>query len=339
MRFISCASYYGTGSSAITDYVAEFSNVFSFTNEEFRFIQDPDGISDLEFNLVECFNRHNSGHALKRYKHLVDFYNGNFLGKKYRAFFGDNWRKVSYQYIDSLTDFTFPGWWQYDLYDSGKWFYFRKRILNKILHKTIWKNYPERTLNTMKNEITYASHPTEEKFLKCTRAYIEDLFKSVIPDGYDTMMVDQLLPPMNLKRYLRYFNNNIQVVVVDRDPRDLFVLDKYIWKDGVIPNEVTTFCKWYKYTREHRKYENMNTNQVKFVKFEDLVYRYKATTQLLDKWLNLDESEHEKKGEIFNPNISVKNTHVWGKYPKADREIKYIEDNLEEYLYSFPEDK
>lgn len=73
MRFISCASYYGSGSSAITDFVSEFDTVYSFTDEEFRFVQDPDGVSDLEYNLVENFNRHNSGHAIKRYKKLVDF--------------------------------------------------------------------------------------------------------------------------------------------------------------------------------------------------------------------------------------------------------------------------
>ena len=182
MRFITCASYYGTGSSAVTDFVAEFDDVYNFTNEEFRFIQDPDGISDLEFNLVECFNRHNSGHSLKRYKKLVDFYAGNFFGSKYAGFFGDKWKQLSYEYIDALTDFTFPGWWMYDLYDRGEWFYFRKRIANKILHKTIWKNNPEQTLNTMKNEITYCSHPTEERFLFLTRKYIYALFTSVMPE-------------------------------------------------------------------------------------------------------------------------------------------------------------
>lgn len=337
MRFISCASYYGTGSSAITDYVSEFKNVFSFTNEEFRFIQDPDGISDLEFNLVECFNRHNSGHSLKRYKRLVDFYNGNLFGKKYRTFFGDNWEKISYQYIDNLTDFTFPGWWQYDLYDKGEWFYFRKRILNKIMHLTLWRNKPERTLNTMKNEITYASHPTEQKFLKCTREYIQNLFESVIPPSYDTMMVDQLLPPMNLQRYLRYFNNNIQVVIVDRDPRDLFILDKYIWKDGVIPQEVETFCKWYRYTRNHRKTENLNTNQIKFVRFEDLVYKYDETMPTIRTWLKLKEEDHKMKKKLFNPKVSIKNTQTWTKYPEAEEEIEFIENNLSEYLYAFPQ--
>lgn len=335
MRFISCASYYGTGSSAVTDYVSEFDNVFSFTDEEFRFIQDPDGISDLEFNLVECFNRHNSGHALKRYKRLVDFYNGNVFGKKYRSFFGDQWKKVSYKYINSLTDFTFPGWWQYDLYDRGNWFYFRKRILNKILHETIWKKKPERTLNTMRKEITYASHPSEEKFLNCTRDYIESLFRFVTPSKYNTVMVDQLLPPMNLQRYLRYFKNNIKVVVVDRDPRDLFVLEKYVWKDGIIPNDVEIFCKWYHYTRNHRKKESMNTSEVKFIHFEDLIYKYDSETASLRKWLNLDEKDHKYQKKFFDPDKSINNTHVWNRYPQSKEEIRYISQKLPEYLYDF----
>ena len=32
MKFISCASYYGTGSSAITDLVSEYEGVFNFAN-------------------------------------------------------------------------------------------------------------------------------------------------------------------------------------------------------------------------------------------------------------------------------------------------------------------
>lgn len=44
MKIITCASYFGTGSSAVTDFVSEFNSVYSCTNMEFRFIQDPDGI-------------------------------------------------------------------------------------------------------------------------------------------------------------------------------------------------------------------------------------------------------------------------------------------------------
>lgn len=336
MRFITCASYYGTGSSAVTDYVSEFDNVYDFTNEEFRFIQDPDGISDLEFNLVECFNRHNSGHALKRYKRLVDFYAGGLLGKKYSGFFGDAWKELSYRYIDELTDFTFPGWWMYDLYDRGSFYHFRKRLPNKLLHMTFWRHQPERTLNTLKNEITYCSHPSEEKFLELTRKYIYDLFRSRLPEDKDVIMVDQLLPPMNLKRYLRYFDQNMQVAVVDRDPRDVFVLDKYVWKDGIIPNDAETFVKWFRYTRSHRKTEDMQTEQVRFLRFEDLVYRYEETTEELRQWLGLDESAHVRAGQCFRPEVSIRNTRTWEKFPESMEEVRYIESQLPEYLYSFP---
>ena len=340
MRFITCSSYYGTGSSAVTDFVSEFDNVFDFTIEEFRFIQDPDGISDLEFNLVECFNRHNSGHSLKRYKKLVDFYVGNPLSRKYSAFFGDTWKRLSYKYIDDLTDFTFKGWWLYDLYDRGAFYHFRKRLPNKILHMTIWKNRSiDDQFNTMKNEITYCSHPSEEKFLRVTRNYIYDLFTSVMPKDKEIMMVDQLLPPMNLPRYLRSFNDNIQTVVVDRDPRDLFVLDKYQWKDGIIPNDVETFCKWFKYTREHRKVENMDTDQVHFIRFEDLVYKYEETTRELITWLGLNEKLHSRAGEVFKPSESIKNTQVWKRFPQSSSEVKVIEKELGEYLYDFPSRK
>ena len=150
---------------------------------------------------------------------------------------------------------------------------------------TVWRNQPERTLNTMKNEITYCAHPSEEKFLNCTKMYIEDLFGSVCR-GANTVMVDQIVPPTNLKRYLRYFND-IKVFVVDRDPRDIFVLEKYVWKDGVIPNNVEDFCKWFKYTRAHRS-------------------------------------------------RSINNTYTWKKVKCNLAEIEYIENELGEYLYSFP---
>ena len=335
MRFISCASYYGSGSSAITDFVSEFDPVYSFTDEEFRFVQDPDGISDLEYNLVENFNRHNSGHAIKRYKKLVGFYCGNIFGRKYEKFFHGNWKKYSDMYISELTDFTYHGWWQYDLMDKGDFFYFRKRILNKILKKTIWRKQPERTLNTMKNEITYCSHPSQKKFLKCTQTYIENLFSSVCKEK-NIVMVDQIVPPTNLNRYLRYFKD-IKVFIVDRDPRDIFVLEKYIWKDGVIPTNVEEFCKWYKYTRKHRKTEHFDEDKVCFIQFEDMIYKYDETAKKIERWLEFKSDEHNRKKQYFDPDRSIKNTLTWKKNKCDLMEIRYIENELKEYLYDFPE--
>lgn len=338
MKFITCTSYYGVGSSAITDLFSEYENVFDFTNEEFRFVQDPDGISDLEYNLVENFNRHNSGHALKRFKNLVDFYNGNIFAPKYRKILGSNWKDISYKYIDLLTDFTFHGYWMYDLYDKGIFYYSRKRIINKIFKLTIWRTQPERQLNSMKDVITLCSAPTEDKFLSLTKAYIEELFESVCPKD-KIAMVDQILPPTNIKRYLRYFND-IKVVVVDRDPRDVWVLEKYVWKDGVIPHEdVETFCKWFRYTRKHRTTDNLHTETITFVQFEDLIFHYEETVSRLEKWAGFTSSEHILPRTRLNPDQSVKNTQTWLRLSDVPREeIIYIENELAEYLYAdFPE--
>ena len=236
MRIISCASYYGTGSSAITDLISEYKDVCSMTNYEFRFVQDPDGISDLEFQLVENHNRHNSGHAIKRYKRLVDFYSGNRWIKKYEPFFQYKWKKISYEYIDELVDFKYKGWWQYDLLDKGVNYYYRKLFINKLLHMTVWRNVEDRQLNVLPHEITYCSRPSKEKFLEKTRAYIRKLFTAANIENVANIMVDQIVPPTNLKRYLRYFDD-IKVFVVDRDPRDIYILEKKVWKGNVVPTE------------------------------------------------------------------------------------------------------
>lgn len=331
MKIISCASYYGSGSSAITDLLSEYSVIYSFTDSEFRFLHDPNGISDLEYNLVENFNRHNSGRALKQYKKMVDFNAGNRFLHRYEKFFKGNWKKYSYKYIDDLTDFKYYGSWQYDELDKGMLFYYFVAVINRILHKTIWRNKKERFFNPLKNEITYCSHPSEEKFLRCTRRYIYDLFSS-ISNGYSNVMVDQVVPSTNIARYLRYFNN-IKVFIVDRDPRDIFLLEKYVWKDGMLPTDVQTFCKWYLYTRANREKELIDTNHVMYIQFEDLIYNYDVTVKKIENWLGLDANKHGNIKKFFDPELSIKNVHLWNKYPNSLSEIEFIEKKLNKYLY------
>ena len=68
MKVITCASYHGTGSSALTDLITEYDGVKSLGDYEFPFAYSTDGLSDLEYHLVEFQDRHSSGHALKRFE-------------------------------------------------------------------------------------------------------------------------------------------------------------------------------------------------------------------------------------------------------------------------------
>ena len=124
--------------------------------------------------------------------------------------------------------------------------------------------------------------------------------------------------------------------VVDRDPRDIFVLEKYVWNDGIIPTNVEEFCKWFKYTRSHRLNENNDKNKVCFIQFEDMVYKYDETAIKIANWLGLEMSDQTKKMQNFDPKRSIRNTCTWKRFKCDMNEIHFIEKELKEYLYNFP---
>ena len=331
LKIITVCSYFGTGSSAVTDLISEFDNVKSFTNFEFRFAHDPDGLADLEYHLIDNFNRHNSGHALKRFKKFVDYYSAHFMAPRYEAFFHGNWKKKAYEYIDSLTDFSFPGSWQFDYYDKGPAWEFWHKLPNRVLHKLHVLNEESEFLLNSK-EITLASHPTEQKFIECTKNFTDSLFTLANEENKPYLMVDQLLPSSNIEHHMRYFSD-IMAVVVDRDPRDLFLLSKYIWKTKIVPTDIDLFCKWFVYARSTRELENWNPEKILFIHFEDLIYDYNNTLNKIMTFLNLSKENHATPRKFFIPEVSIKNTRLWEQNSSYKEEADYIAKKLPQYLY------
>lgn len=325
-KIISCASYYGSGSSAITDLIGEYKDVKSLTEYEFRFIQDIDGIMDLEYHLVMNPNRHNSGHALKRFWRLTQFNAGNFLDKRYARFLGDDYIKLSKEYVDSLTDYKYKGYWFMDMYERGILFYYWKSIMGKVanLLRIPYKKMP--------NEVTYFAHPTEETFLELTRKYIDGILKAANKEDKDYLLIDQLTPSSNINRCLRYFDDRIRTVVVDRDPRDIFVIGKTVWKDGIVPSDVKEFCKWYSFTHGCAKGQETDPGKVLNVNFEDLIYNYSSTKARIERFIGLSPNEHERPFTGMNPRRSIVNTCLYRDYSGRE-EISFIEKELKEYLY------
>ncbi len=330
MKVITCTGYFSSGSSALTDIVAEYDTVRDLSNFEFRFLHDLDGISDLEFQLVECHNRHNSGHAIKRFQKLARFYEGNRFSKKYSAFFkDDDFRRITDQYIDSLIDFEFPGWWFYDLYDRGTKKYYLYQIANHLYHRT---GIP--LFRIMKNEPTYCGHPDEETFLRRTRDYVSDILNALNPEDKEFIEIDQIVPSSNIERILRYFNEQVYVFVVDRDPRDIFLLEKYYLKHGIAPEDPELFCKWFRYTREAGHGIPNDDPRIVKLQFEDIVYKYEDVIKKVEQTTGLKPENHTSKFSKMNPKRSVANTQVWkrGDDPEA---VRIIEELLPEYLYDF----
>ena len=148
-------------------------------------------------------------------------------------------------------------------------------------------------------------------------------------------MVDQIVPPTNTKRYLRYFND-IKVIVTERDPRDIFLLERNEWKWGVIPvKDVKEYVRWFRITRRFSNPADEDTSRVLRIQFEDLIYKYDETTSKVIDFVGIDPAHHVKPKTCFDPSKSIRNTNVAKRYPGFEDEIRYIESELKDYLYDF----
>jgi hypothetical protein len=333
LKIITCAGYHSSGSSAITDLLGEFDNCYSLGNYEFRFIQDPNGISDLDFNLVENNHRLNSSYALKKFKQLVDFYSGNKIIPKYEKYFNNCFKKISYEYIEELTGVKFRGIWSQDIIDKGKLFFYiygmATVILRFIMRRLTGRGNIKYTVRI--NETMRISNP-REKFYDLTRDYIFKLFTVANKYNKEFLIVDQLVPPSNTSRYLKYFYD-LKIISVDRDPRDLYLLSKIYWKDNVIPKEIDDFIEWFKITRSHRKYDQDESNNVLRIRFEELIYEYDDTLKKISVFLGLDLNTHIYKKKFFIPEIAQLNTNVWINHKEYSADVIRIQNELKEFCY------
>lgn len=327
MKLITCASYYGTGSSAIGDILSEVSIVEGGSDFEVSFLHTPYGISDLEYYLIENPNRHNSSFALKNFLTLIEFLAGNKLFKKYDNFFKGDWKSLAYEYATSLTTCTYNSSWQFDMVNKPLSFYYFSRFLYKIFK-----------IDLLKKEKYFCTITDSDEFINKTQLFVKKLLKS-LSQSHNYLFIDQLVPSSNIERYLRYINYPTFVFLVDRDPRDIYLLEKYIWKTEIVPTRnVEDFCQWFKFIRCTQEKEKQLTDNVSYVQFEDLIYHYGNSLDSIFNWLGIEKDNHIAKKQKFNPFISLNNTRLWERYPKEHKEIEYIENQLENYLYSYTDD-
>lgn len=146
------------------------------------------------------------------------------------------------------------------------------------------------------------------------------------------IILDQLLLPHNIYRAEKYFDDRMECFVVNRDPRDVFIFNKYVWtKSGEqvpFPMDVNEFCGYYRRLRAiERKVENIHVHTIQF---EDLVYKYDEMLAKIEDILQLNDDCHSKKKQMFNPERSINNTQLFMK-DKYKKEVEIIEKELSEF--------
>jgi len=335
-KIIIPTGYMGSGSSAVTDLIAEFKNCKNdFKSYEYVFLHCPDGLFDLEDKLLTGNNAIRSDEAIRSFeKQMKKLYNKKFwwVGN-YQKIIGPNFIKLVDNYINNITQFNYKGFWY--THEEVNFKMFIKLLIRKPL-KIIFKNKFKKPILKY-NDGMKISFIEPKQFYKYSREFINNIICE-ISDNSENIILDQFLLPFNLFRLDKYFDNNTRVIVVQRDPRDVYILNKYIWPQKnfeiPVPTDVHEFCKYYKAMRESEK--ECNSSKVLRINFEDLIYNYDQTLQLIMNHLDFTENMHINKKKRFDPNLSIKNTQLFNNHDKYGEEIQIIEQELKDYLYKFP---
>jgi len=335
-RIIVPTGYMGSGSSAITDLISEFKDCSNeFKSYEYVFLHCPNGLFDLEDHLLIGNNALKSDISIRLFKEqMKKLYDKPFwwVGN-YKKIIGENFLIETNNYIDNLIQYRLNSYWYPHEEVNNKMFWkllIRKPIKiltrNKLCNKKVLKY----------NDGMLISYITPKEFYELSHKYIYNVLE-MISKGKSNIILDQLILPFNLHRIDNYFDDKLKVIVVERDPRDVFILNKYIWGEKQIgvpfPNDVKEFCRYYRSMRNSEI--NSNSNKILRIKFEDLIYKYDASLNKIMEFLNFNNEEHINKKSRFNPDISIKNTQLF-RNSKYQEEVAIIEKELQDYLYDFP---
>lgn len=327
--------YMGSGSSAITDLLdglEEFD--VSRSTFEFVFLHCPNGLFDLEDKLLLGNNAVRSDEALHSfYKTMQQLYKKKYwwVGH-YDKYIGSGFWKATEKYVQNLIEFSPEYYWYYQ--ENTAYYMIPRLILNKIL-KFIpsGKRFIKKALLYSPMWISYVQ---PEKFYEESKKYIYNIF-DVMGKQQKNIVLDQLLLPFNLHRFKHYFNDDVEVFVVDRDPRDVFISNKYFWSRSdepvPYPKDVHLFCEFYRKLREIEKMEIHP--QIHRIHFEDLIYKYDATVEKIYDILGINLKK-DSVNTKFDPAHSIYNTQLFLKDKAYEQECTYIEQHLGEFLYSFP---
>ncbi len=341
--------FYGSGSSAVIDYLREFDNVGVALDrnrkgilrpyEHFPFVSSG-GLFECCALLTSVNSIHNSDKIINNFiqcnKRLYDYDFGSF--GSYKKLLGDDYMQATFEFVDAIGAKI----------SSGSSVEHKKKVRFSLIMcalqlaaKIVYKRpvYKWGKKNVMDKEPTYYALPSRATVHAAARKFVSRYFEMCAKDNKDVMIYDQLLCPQHSDLIEDYFDDNFRAIAVERDPRDIYSMNKYLWSKppysisgAPLPTDMDKFCAYWK--------DNLNYNRsvknLLVVKFEDLVYRYEETTEKIRDFIGLDKQHHVLPRTYFNPDYSIKNTQSFLMNEITKDEATSVEERLGEHVYAFP---
>lgn len=324
---ISTVGFGNSGSSAVLDYLRGY-NQFNVVSElEFQFLHQADGINDLKYALVYNRERIAINSAVHRFIKLQE--KGAFANRM-RKLIGDQYDMITKEYIESLAPLKWRGLCSnYDPVDVGNRHKGNKKInkginllLNKINNNWCFPPAKDR----------YFSILPEAEFDRITKEYIRKLFSLLgLYEDNKTIVMDQLFSVTSPLKGTEFFDSS-KIIIINREPRDLYIQSQlHPTSSRFMPiDTVENFVLYYKMMQD----AFVSDASILYIQYEDLIYRYDEATEKIRNYLGISDAP-ENEFKFFDPKISIKYTNQKPLHPEFEKDIKYIEENLQDYLYDF----
>ena len=321
------AGFGSSGLSALMDLLDEVEGFYT-TPQEFAMFNDPDGLISLESALIDNWSIFQGNVAIRRFKKLATALSRRYIGPypnlDYTKFFGKEFNQVVDDYVDSLVNIDFIGL-SYGV-DS-----LVKRQLNqrvKMLRRSRLTN----------DKMYVANNLTQEEFIELTQHFVKKLAKLCL-DKYEktSFVFDEGFVSLSLNKVLRYLPDSSKVIVMVRDPRDVYAELKKSGDAWMFqPNKIEDFIAYQNamFKRWEEQKSQVDNSRFLQVRFDDLIVNYQDEKQRIFEFLSIEEKRHISPQSKLNPNISSENVGRWKRNLTA-LEIAQMNEGLEEILNSY----
>jgi hypothetical protein len=332
-KIISVSGYGSTGSSAVVNFLEEF-DTCHVMGGEFRLVQDPDGLEDLCYNLSNSWGWNRSDAYIRRFIKYTDI-----IGRKITPFrYGENLNKAfNFNFFDfrdkfiaDIIDTKWTGHWFYhDYHERG----YLDVLIENFKRSLSWHFGLSREWlrkNTKKSPMYFVR--SDKDVYSSAREFLNNLFNE-LDVTCEHLVFDQLILPYHKEKFNSLFPN-LKQIVVDRDPRDVY-LDAKNYNAYPITRNIESFISFYESSRKINTVTNDNSTLL--IKFEDIIYNYKPTAEKIVDFLEMDFINHTKQFTRLDPKISIKNTKTWLKKEniKYMDDMNILQDRLDKWCYDF----
>jgi hypothetical protein len=221
-------------------------------------------------------------------------------------------------------------------YETGNTF---KSIIYLGFKKFIIKNYEKLTGKIYKawpmRDMSVSICP--EDFYEKSKVYMHKILENAGGDFSKIIVLDQPFEGNNPTQSFPFFEDPY-AIVIDRDPRDLYMASSYQWPDGMFMprREVNAFIEYYRNQRTNINY-SLDNERVLRINLEALIFDYDNTSKKVMDFLGFKEENHVEPRKYFDPKRSIKGSQIYKKLKGHDEEIGQIEKELSEYLFNFDE--